>query len=583
MAWWNDSWPYRLPISVDTSVTGANIAGDVDNATVLIKLHSGNFQDFFLVKEDLSDIRFLAGDDQTVLAHQVESFDVINQLIYVWVKLPSVKGNLASDRLWMYYGNLEAPPVAAPQLPYSDQVAAVYHFADVSGGVIDSTANANNTTLTAGEGVSSSMIAQGIQFNGTGAIQTAPLPQVSDPETSGMTVSFWVKAGQPTEKSVVAAIGDETQSLAVVVDQGQLLLSANGALESERLVSLTPDNWHQVVVTYQAGTANLLMDGNIAGKLDGLVLPVTPKVAIGASLTNESPFVGAVDELRIDAVLRSNPDLKLQLASQSLAGNLLSYQQGEQLGAGGGGSGFWSVIIGSTESSGWTIVALLGVMAAVSWMVMLGKALFIRNANKDNSAFLEQYRTHAGEDPALLDHKDSEDDKELDDSPILQAVFGDHDHFQSSPIYRVYHRGIQEVSSRLGTSVGARAAGLSRSSLDAIKAAIDAQMIREAQRLNSKMVLLTIAISGGPFLGLMGTVVGVMITFAAIAASGDVNISAIAPGVAAALLTTVAGLVVAIPALFGYNYLATQIKENISDMRVFSDEFITRLAEYYGN
>ena len=71
--------------------------------------------------------------------------------------------------------------------------------------------------------------------------------------------------------------------------------------------------------------------------------------------------------------------------------------------------------------------------------------------------------------------------------------------------------------------------------------------------MNSQMVLLTIAISGGPFLGLLGTVMGVMITFAAIAASGDVNISAIAPGVAAALLTTVAGLVVAIPALFGYN------------------------------
>ncbi len=96
------------------------------------------------------------------------------------------------------------------------------------------------------------------------------------------------------------------------------------------------------------------------------------------------------------------------------------------------------------------------------------------------------------------------------------------------------------------------------------------------------MVLLTIAVSGGPFLGLLGTVVGVMITFAAIAATGDVNIAAIAPGVAAALLTTVGGLVVAIPALFGYNYLNSRIKDVIVDMRVFSDEFITKIAEYYG-
>jgi biopolymer transport protein ExbB len=107
-------------------------------------------------------------------------------------------------------------------------------------------------------------------------------------------------------------------------------------------------------------------------------------------------------------------------------------------------------------------------------------------------------------------------------------------------------------------------------------------MVFEVQRLNSQMVLLTIAVAGGPFIGLFGTVVGVMIVFAAIAASGDVNINAIAPGVAAALAATVMGLLVAIPALFGYNYLTSKIKSTIADMRVFADEFITRLAEYHG-
>ena len=101
------------------------------------------------------------------------------------------------------------------------------------------------------------------------------------------------------------------------------------------------------------------------------------------------------------------------------------------------------------------------------------------------------------------------------------------------------------------------------------------------QKLQSQMVLLTIAISGGPFLGLLGTVVGVMITFAAIAASGDVNVNAIAPGIAAALVATVAGLGVAIPALFGYNWLITRIKEINADMHVFVDEFVTRIAEHY--
>ena len=122
---------------------------------------------------------------------------------------------------------------------------------------------------------------------------------------------------------------------------------------------------------------------------------------------------------------------------------------------------------------------------------------------------------------------------------------------------------------------------LSAQAIQAIRATLDGAMVRETQKLNKLMVLLTIAISGGPFLGLLGTVVGVMITFAAIAAAGDVNVNAIAPGIAAALLATVAGLAVAIPSLFGYNYLISQIKEATSDMHVFVDEFVTKLAEFY--
>ncbi len=105
--------------------------------------------------------------------------------------------------------------------------------------------------------------------------------------------------------------------------------------------------------------------------------------------------------------------------------------------------------------------------------------------------------------------------------------------------------------------------------------------MRESGLLTRLMVLLTIAISGGPFIGLLGTVLGVMITFAVIAASGDVNVNAIAPGIAAALMATAAGMAVAIPALFGYNYLNSRIKTITSDMRVFNDELVTKLAENY--
>jgi biopolymer transport protein ExbB len=148
-----------------------------------------------------------------------------------------------------------------------------------------------------------------------------------------------------------------------------------------------------------------------------------------------------------------------------------------------------------------------------------------------------------------------------------------------STLFRLYLAGLREIRKRYSKD---NELALSGASMDAIKAAIDADLIRETQKLNAKMVLLTIAISGGPFLGLLGTVVGVMITFAAIAAAGDVNVNAIAPGIAAALLATVAGLGVAIPSLFGYNYLASRIKNITVDMQIFVDEFVTRAAELYG-
>jgi biopolymer transport protein ExbB len=126
-----------------------------------------------------------------------------------------------------------------------------------------------------------------------------------------------------------------------------------------------------------------------------------------------------------------------------------------------------------------------------------------------------------------------------------------------------------------------RGQGLSSRSMQAIKAALEAGLVRENQRLNKGIVFLTISIAGGPYVGLLGTVVGVMITFAIIAKSGEVDVNSIAPGIASALLATVAGLIVAIPALFIYSYLSSRIRDVISEMQVFIDEFVAKIAEFY--
>lgn len=91
------------------------------------------------------------------------------------------------------------------------------------------------------------------------------------------------------------------------------------------------------------------------------------------------------------------------------------------------------------------------------------------------------------------------------------------------------------------------------------------------------MILLATAVSGAPFLGLLGTVWGVMETFGDVAAAGSANLAAMAPGVSAALITTVTGLLVAIPAMFGYNYLVTTVRAMVVQL----DNFAAELASEF--
>jgi biopolymer transport protein ExbB/TolQ len=102
-----------------------------------------------------------------------------------------------------------------------------------------------------------------------------------------------------------------------------------------------------------------------------------------------------------------------------------------------------------------------------------------------------------------------------------------------------------------------------------------------ALKLESQMVLLSTAVSGAPFLGLLGTVWGVMDTFSDVATAGKANLAAMAPGVSAALITTVTGLLVAIPAMFGYNWLVTTLRGMIVELDNFGAELSSAIEHKY--
>jgi len=285
-----------------------------------------------------------------------------------------------------------------------------------------------------------------------------------------------------------------------------------------------------------------------------------PAPAIEGAITVGDGYRGLVEELDLASTARSADWIKLVYAAESADAKLIATKTENQGAESGGGSNsYFGILFKSLTPDAWVVIGILGVMFLISVGVMISKWLYVVRTDGANQLFLRTFRETAD---------------------VLKVDAGaDGAQFANSSLFRLYGAGLRELNKRHAGQAGH---SLSGPSLDAVKATIDADSVREGYALNSQMVLLTIAIAGGPFLGLLGTVIGVMITFASIAAAGDVNVNAIAPGIAAALLATVAGLSVAIPSLFGYNYLASRIKTISSDMQIFVDEFVTRVAESYG-
>ncbi len=337
--------------------------------------------------------------------------------------------------------------------------------------------------------------------------------------------------------------------------------------------------WHHVALTAGADKLTLYVDGIAAGSAPVGLQELGGNFSIG-SVDGSRYLSGDLDEVEVSKVARSADWIKASARGQGMDANLVVYGADGQKEGSSQGSYFVTIAKNLTVD-GWVVIGICLAMLVVALIIMVFKAFFLSRVEKANGKFLRDFRRLSGDAAALDEDAGAADADDFDmDMPSLR---GDQNKFGASTLYRLYHSGVRELNKRVaGKTVSAqRAMVLTPQSTEAIRATMDASMTRLQQSLSSQMVLLTIAISGGPFLGLLGTVIGVMITFAAIALSGDVNINAIAPGTAAALAATVAGLAVAIPSLFGYNWLNSRIKNITADNRVFVDEFVTRVAEQY--
>jgi len=577
--WWNEAWGNRVKFTLDTTDSGIPVPDAPGTSTVLFRLHDGVL-DFSQCKEDGTDLRFVDGDDKTLLASQIEKFDPVMNEGFVWVKVPDVKPGQSRD-IYLYYGRNEKKKPAKgektdlPKTAFDGDTVAVYHFNEHGTPPGDSSGNGVRAE-TAGIPVDGSMIGGGIKLDGKKPISVPANPNAAILESAPYTWMCFVKPASLDPNAVIYSRADGANSLKIGLDSGSPFFEISGPAGRQRSAPAAPlaaGSWKHLALVSDGTRTTLYSDGNAVANLPVGIPALNGPAFIGGE-DGKGSFKGELDELEISKSARSAGFVKLAAQGQGQQnGKLLVVGKPEVAKVSLLDSlGLFGFLIKSVTVDAWVVIGILGIMSAISWIVMVAKNKYISSLAKGSKEFMNQWHNLRGE----LTELDTRDDEKV--STLGGKAEAAHIRFiHSTPIYRVYHLGCQEIRKR----IEAGNTGLSHRAIEAIEASMEAQVTRENARLQSMMVLLTICIAGGPYVGLLGTIIGVMITFGEIAMLGEVDINAIAPGIAAALLATVCGLVVAIPALFGYNYLSVQVKDITTDVHLFLEEFITRIAECY--
>jgi biopolymer transport protein ExbB len=582
--WWNDDWAFRSKITLDTSRIAPS-AEPLARVPLLLRLHEGNFR-FLDARSDGTDLRFVAGDDKTPLNYHIEAFDGVASIAYVWVDVPAVEPGM-SQEIWLYYGNENASGVASAPTTYDGETALVYHFNETAGTPRDQTANGNNAVSSNAQPTFESLIQQGLGFNGSMQLRIAPSASLNIPAGGPYTWSAWIKAESERPQALatlytkLSSAGESAPArLSIGLNQNRPFVSivdANGLIQEAMAKNqIQAGAWVHVAVT--AGEQiKLYVNGAEAGVL-GMPLPELGGDAVVGALTttpvstDSAGFIGKLDELAIANIERSAGWIAFAASSQGREADIVGIALKPEVRGSWLGGGYFGILLGAVTIDGWVVIAILGVMLLISIAVIYSRMSYIRRLGQGNLAFERK----SGELFNEIMRRKLSGGHDNQGLPLP----ADADQYEDSSTFRIYAAGAEEIRQRLSMTAG-KPFALGAQGTESLRSAMDSAMVREQLAMNQQMVFLTIAIAGGPFLGLLGTVVGVMITFAAIAAAGDVNVNAIAPGVAAALMATVAGLVVAIPALFAYNYLTTRIRDITAEMQLFANEFVSRVSEGY--
>jgi biopolymer transport protein TolQ len=199
------------------------------------------------------------------------------------------------------------------------------------------------------------------------------------------------------------------------------------------------------------------------------------------------------------------------------------------------------------------VLALLLVLSVASWAVIFAKWLWFRRAQRATGEFLSQFRTRGK----------------------LSDVYVDAEANRDSPVARVFLAAYDEIANQINEGAG------EVRSIDSVGRVLQSATIDEVTRMEKSMSLLASTANASPFIGLFGTVVGIIIAFHGLTTSTASSIQAVAPGIAEALIATAAGIAAAVPAAVFYNYFLGRIKILTSMIDRFSLELTNFVERRY--
>jgi biopolymer transport protein ExbB len=570
--WWNSDWQFRKAITIRLPPA----ASGAPSAIVLpIRLHPGNFSYFQDMQPKGGDLRFIA-DDGASLNYQIELLDPAAGLLVAWVELP-LKPGVTEHAVWMYYGNPHATQPDNTAVYDPDQLL-VLHFAESQGAPQDATANRYDPAASTAQLGVPGVIGNGARLDGHSVVRIAARPGTAIAAAGGLTFAAWVRLDADSPRAVLYSQAQADRHVETGISGLKPyaeIVDGKRTSRAESTNAIALSRWQHVVVSIGTEIA-LYLDGAPVGSAPSGGLPgISGDVLIGGLDDSQGVggFTGQLDEVQISKTPRSAWWAQVTALAQSPESTLVTYGTDESKGSAGKLAAYFAMmrnLLAQVSLDGLVVITITAFLGLASIQVLLSKAALLKLVERQDAKFLDEFpKRLRREFAAAAIETGATEPGAAEDAGY--EVSGLHD------MYRAGLRGLEAASAASGSSRTA-AVRLSTEAFEAIRAALDGALVEASNRMNARLVIMTIAIAGAPFLGLLGTVVGVMITFAAIAAAGDVNVNTIAPGVAAAMTATVVGLLVAIPSLFGYNWLATRISRRTSAMEVFADQFISSVA-----